>query len=49
MRKEPVQRGAEEQIIGVLREQEPAVARKLAVILHRIWLDGTEFDPAPAA
>ena len=26
-----------------------AVARKLAVILHRIWLDGTEFDPAPAA
>jgi transposase len=21
-----------------------AVARKLAVILHRMWMDGTEFD-----
>jgi transposase len=31
------------------RRAKTAVARKLAVILHRIWLDGTEFDPAPAA
>jgi transposase len=31
------------------RRAKAAVARKLAVILHRIWLDGTEFDPAPAA
>ena len=30
-----------------------AVARQLAVIMHRMWLDGTTFDfgaaPAPAA
>jgi hypothetical protein len=31
-----------------------AVARKLAVVLHRLWTDGTEFrwgkeDAAPAA
>lgn len=25
-----------------------ALARKLAVILHRIWIDGTEFQPNPA-
>ena len=31
------------------RRAKTAVARKLAVVLHRIWLDGTEFDPAPAA
>jgi hypothetical protein len=31
------------------RRAKTALARKLAVILHRIWLDGTEFDPAPAA
>jgi transposase len=31
------------------RRAKTAVARKLAIILHRIWLDGTEFDPAPAA
>jgi transposase len=31
------------------RRAKTAVARKLAVILHRIWLDETEFDPAPAA
>ena len=31
------------------RRAKTAVARKLAVILHRIWVDGTEFDPAPAA
>lgn len=30
------------------RKAKVAVARKLAVILHRIWLDGTQFDPAPA-
>lgn len=30
------------------RKAKVAVARKLAVILHRIWLDGTLFDPAPA-
>jgi len=23
-----------------------AVARKLAVLLHRLWADGTEFRPA---
>lgn len=23
-----------------------AVARKLAVLLHRMWVDGTEFRPA---
>ena len=26
-----------------LRKAKVAVARKLAVILHRIWIDGTEF------
>jgi transposase len=31
------------------RKAKVAVARKLAIILHRIWLDGTEFDPAPAS
>jgi transposase len=24
-----------------------AVVRRLAVILHRMWIDGTEFDPSP--
>ncbi len=24
-----------------------AVARRLAVTMHRMWIDGTEFDPAP--
>ena len=27
-----------------LRKATVAVARKLAVILHRIWIDGTEFN-----
>ena len=27
-----------------LRKAEVAVARKLAVILHRMWIDGTEFQ-----
>jgi hypothetical protein len=27
-----------------LRNAKVAVARKLAVILHRMWLDGTEFN-----
>ena len=27
-----------------LRKAKVAVARKLAVILHRMWIDGTEFD-----
>jgi transposase len=31
------------------RKAKVAVARKLAVILHRIWLDGTEFMASPAA
>jgi transposase len=31
------------------RPAKTAVARKLAVILHRIWVDETGFDPAPAA
>jgi hypothetical protein len=26
-----------------LREAKLAVARKLAIILHRMWVDGTEF------
>jgi transposase len=26
-----------------LREAKVAVARKLAVVLHRMWIDGTEF------
>jgi hypothetical protein len=26
-----------------LRKAKVAVARKLAVILHRMWVDGTEF------
>jgi transposase len=30
------------------RKAKVAVARKLVVILHRIWLDGSEFRPAPA-
>lgn len=30
------------------RKAKVAVARKLATILHRIWLDGTEFQVAPA-
>ena len=30
------------------RKAKVAVARKLAVILHRIWLDGTEFMASPA-
>jgi hypothetical protein len=28
---------------GKLRKAKVAVARKLAVILHRMWVDGTEF------
>lgn len=31
------------------RKAKVAVARKLAVILHRLWLDGTNFEPVPAA
>ena len=27
-----------------LRKAKIAVARKLAVILHRMWIDGTEFN-----
>ena len=27
-----------------LRKAKVAVARKLAVILHRMWIDGTEFE-----
>jgi transposase len=27
-----------------LRKATVAVARKLAVILHRVWVDGTEFN-----
>ena len=27
-----------------LRKATVAVARKLAVILHRMWIDGTEFN-----
>jgi hypothetical protein len=27
-----------------LRKAPVAVARKLAVVLHRIWVDGTEFN-----
>jgi transposase len=30
------------------RKAKVAVARKLAIILHRLWLDGTEFAAAPA-
>lgn len=30
------------------RKAKVAVARKLAIVLHRIWLDGTMFDPMPA-
>lgn len=30
------------------RKAKTAVARKLATILHRIWLDGTEFTAVPA-
>jgi len=30
------------------RKAKVAVARRLAVILHRMWVDGTEFDPDPA-
>jgi hypothetical protein len=29
---------------NVLRKAKVAVARKLAVILHRMWIDGTEFN-----
>jgi transposase len=28
-----------------MKKAKVAVARKLAVILHRMWLDGTPFDP----
>jgi hypothetical protein len=28
---------------GSIRKAKVAVARKLAVILHRMWIDGTEF------
>ena len=27
-----------------LRKAKVAVARKLAVILHRMWIDGTDFN-----
>jgi len=27
-----------------IRKAKVAVARKLAVILHRMWIDGTEFQ-----
>jgi transposase len=30
------------------RKAKVAVARKLTTVLHRIWLDGTEFEAAPA-
>ena len=30
-----------------LRKAKVAVARKLAVILHRMWIDGTEFNWSP--
>ncbi|HTI81276.1 MAG TPA: transposase, partial [Acetobacteraceae bacterium] len=30
------------------RKAKTAVARKLAIVLHRIWLDGTNFNPKPA-
>jgi transposase len=30
------------------RKAKVAVARKLAIILHRIWVDGTEFTAMPA-
>jgi transposase len=29
------------------RKSKVAVARKLSIILHRIWLDGSEFRPVP--
>ncbi len=29
---------------GWYRKAKGAVARKLAVILHRMWIDGTEFN-----
>jgi hypothetical protein len=29
---------------GELRKAKVAVARKLAVILHRMWIEGTEFN-----
>jgi hypothetical protein len=29
------------------RKAKVAVARKLAVIMHRIWVDGTEYECAP--
>lgn len=31
-----------------MRKAKVAVARKLAVILHRMWIDGTAFDPCRA-
>jgi len=32
-------------VISIYRQEvRPAVARKLAVILHRMWIDGTEFN-----
>lgn len=31
-----------------MRKAKVAVARKLAVILHRMWIDGTAFDPGRA-
>lgn len=33
---------------GVRRAQIVAVARRLAVILHRLWVDGTEFEASRA-
>jgi len=32
-----------------MKKAKVALARKLAVILHRMWIDGTAFDPARAA
>ena len=31
-----------------LRKAKVAVARKLAVILHRMWINGTEFETLPS-
>ena len=36
--------GGEARQANGLRKAEVAVARKLAVILHRMWIDGTEFN-----
>ena len=36
--------GSEARQAQRLRKAKVAVARKLAVILHRMWIDGTEFN-----